>query len=62
MSVSFQYHFRIFSVSEFFIGDGKRGVWTKSEELPLQKKGNSHSIMVSEFLLEECGRLKLNAQ
>jgi hypothetical protein len=37
-------------------------VWAKSGELPLRKKGNGRSIMVSEFLLEECGRLKLNAQ
>ncbi|POG72245.1 hypothetical protein GLOIN_2v1773911 [Rhizophagus irregularis DAOM 181602=DAOM 197198] len=38
------------------------GVWTKTGELPLRKKGNGRSIMVSEFLSEECGRLKLNAQ
>jgi len=34
----------------------------KSGELLLRKKGNGCSIMVSEFLLEECGRLKLNSQ
>ncbi|PKB93644.1 hypothetical protein RhiirA5_247291, partial [Rhizophagus irregularis] len=46
----------------FYSNDGKRGVWAKSGELPLRKKGNGRSIMVSEFLLEECGRLKLNIQ
>jgi len=46
----------------FYSNDGKRGVWAKSEELPLRKRGNGHSIMVSEFLTEECGRLKLNLQ
>ena len=38
------------------------GVWAKFRELPLRKKGNGRSIMVSEFLMEECGRLKLNSQ
>ncbi|RIA79216.1 hypothetical protein C1645_746049 [Glomus cerebriforme] len=46
----------------FYSNDGKRGVWTKSGELPLCKKGNRHSIMVSEFLSEKCGQLKLNPQ
>jgi len=46
----------------FYSNDGKRGVWAKSGELPLRKKGNGRSIMVSEFLTEECGRLKLNSQ
>ena len=46
----------------FYSNDGKRGVWAKSGELPLRKKGNGRSIMVSEFLSEECGRLKLNEQ
>ncbi len=39
----------------FYLNDGKRGVWAKSGELPLRKKGNGRSIMVSEFLMEECG-------
>ncbi|CAG8523148.1 14778_t:CDS:2, partial [Acaulospora colombiana] len=34
----------------------------KSGELPLCKKGNGKSIMVSEFLTEACGRLKLTAE
>lgn len=46
----------------FYSNDGKWGVWAKSRELPLRKKGNSRSIIVSEFLTEECGRLKLNSQ
>ncbi|RGB22167.1 hypothetical protein C1646_634316, partial [Rhizophagus diaphanus] len=46
----------------FYSNDGKWGIWAKSGELPLRKKGNGHSIMVSEFLTEECGRLKLNLQ
>jgi hypothetical protein len=46
----------------FYSNDGKRGVWTKSGELPLRKKGNGRSIMVNEFLTEECDRLKLNSQ
>jgi len=33
----------------FYSNDGKRGVWAKSGELPLRKKGNGRSIMVSEF-------------
>src|SRR6266545_4836608 len=46
----------------FYSNDGKRGIWAKSGELPLCKKGNERSIMVSEFLTEECGQLKLNLQ
>jgi len=46
----------------FYSNDRKWGVWAKSEELPLRKKGNGCSIMVSEFLSEKCGQLKLNAQ
>ena len=34
----------------------------KSGELPLRKKGNRKSIMVSKFLTEACGRLKLTAE
>ena len=39
----------------FYSNDGKRGIWAKSGELPLRKKGNGHSIMISEFLIEEYG-------
>ena len=46
----------------FYSNDRKQEVWAKSEELPLHKKGNECSIMVSKFLSEECGQLKLNAQ
>src|SRR5207248_7660614 len=44
----------------FYSNDGKRGVWVKNGELPLKKKGNGRSIMVSEFLTEKIGRLSLN--
>src|SRR6266496_3455469 len=43
----------------FYSNDGKRGVWAKNGELPLRKKGNGRSIMVSEFLTEIDGRLCL---
>ena len=46
----------------FYLNDGKHGTWAKSGELPLCKKGNGKSIMVSEFLTEACGRLKLTAE
>ena len=45
----------------FYSNDGKCGVWTKTGQLPLRKKGNGQSIMVSEFLTETCERLKLDA-
>ncbi len=44
----------------FYSNDEKQDVWTKFGELPLCKKGNGRSIIVSEFLLEEYNRLKLN--
>ena len=44
----------------FYSNDRKWGVWAKFEELPLCKKGNERFIMVSEFLIEKCGWLKLN--
>ena len=43
----------------FYSNDGKRGLWTKNGEMPLRKKGNGRSIMVSEFLTEIDGRLRL---
>jgi hypothetical protein len=46
----------------FYSNDEKWEVWVKSRELPLHKKGNKRSIMISEFLAEECERLKLNLQ
>ncbi len=46
----------------FYSNDEKREIWAKSGELPLRKKGNEKSIMVSEFLTEACGRLKLTAE
>ena len=46
----------------FYSNDGKRGTQAKSGELPLRKKGNRKSIIISEFLTEACGRLKLTAE
>ncbi|CAB4477291.1 unnamed protein product [Rhizophagus irregularis] len=43
----------------FYSNDGKRGLWTKDGEMPLRKKGNGRSIMVSEFLTEVDRRLRL---
>jgi len=34
----------------FYSNDEKRGVWAKSGKLPLCKKGNGRSIMISKFL------------
>src|SRR6266498_46436 len=44
----------------FLFNNGQRGVWAKNGELPLRKKGNGKSIMISEFLTEvnECLKLK----
>lgn len=46
----------------FCSNDGKRGIWVLDGEMPLRKKGNGRSIMVSEFLSEACGRLKLSEE
>ncbi|GBC21156.2 hypothetical protein RIR_jg24235.t1 [Rhizophagus irregularis DAOM 181602=DAOM 197198] len=46
----------------FYSNDGLRGVWAKNGELPLRKKGNGKSIMISEFLTEVDGRLKLKPE
>ncbi|GBB90989.1 hypothetical protein RclHR1_18070004 [Rhizophagus clarus] len=43
----------------FYSNDGKRRLWTKDGEMPLRKKGNGRSIMVSEFLTEVDGHLHL---
>jgi hypothetical protein len=43
----------------FYSNDGKHGIWVKNGEMPLRKKGNGRSIMVSEFLTEVNGRLCL---
>ena len=43
----------------FYSNDGQCGVQAKNGELPLRKKGNGKSIMVSEFLTEVDGRLRL---
>ena len=43
----------------FYSNDGKRGIWAKDGEMPLRKKGNGRSILVSEFLTEINGRLQI---
>lgn len=43
----------------FYSNDGKRGLWTKNGEMSLQKKGNRRSIIVSKFLTEIDGCLRL---
>src|SRR6266487_3192510 len=44
----------------FYSNDGKRRIWVTDRQMPLRKKGNGRSIMVSEFLSEACDRLKLS--
>jgi len=44
----------------FYSNDDRPVIWAPLGELPLKKKGQGKSIMVSEFLLETIGRLKLN--
>lgn len=46
----------------FYSNDGKRGIWVSDGKMPLRKKGNGRSIMVSEFLSEACGRLQLSEE
>ena len=43
----------------FYSNDGKRGLWTRNGKMPLRKKENRRSIMVSEFLTEIDRRLCL---
>ncbi|EXX52549.1 uncharacterized protein OCT59_008726 [Rhizophagus irregularis] len=44
----------------FYANDDRPVVWAPIGEPPLRKKGQEKSIMVSDFLLETDGRLKLN--
>lgn len=44
----------------FYANDDRPIVWAPVGEPPLRKKGQGKSIMVSDFLLETSGRLKLN--
>ena len=46
----------------FYTNDGKKKIWIPDGEMLLRKKGNEKSIMVSEFLLEACGWLKLSEE
>ncbi|GES95772.1 hypothetical protein RCL_jg27997.t1 [Rhizophagus clarus] len=43
----------------FYSNEGKHRLWTKDGEMLLRKKGNGRLIMVSEFLTEVDGRLRL---
>jgi len=43
----------------FYANDDRPIIWALLGEPPLRKKGQEKSIMVSEFLLETIGRLKL---
>ncbi|CAG8725905.1 3842_t:CDS:2 [Cetraspora pellucida] len=44
----------------FYSNDGKKKIWVPNGEMPLRKKGDRRPIMVSEFILGECGQLKLS--
>ena len=46
----------------FYSNDDRPIVWAPIGEPPLRKKGQGKSIMVSEFLLETIGRLKLTPE
>ncbi|CAG8652896.1 7579_t:CDS:2, partial [Scutellospora calospora] len=46
----------------FYSNDGKRGIWVYNGMMPLRKKGNEKSIIVSEFILEACSRLQLSEE
>src|SRR6185437_16255973 len=46
----------------FYSYNRKRGIWVYDGMMPLRKKGNGKSIMVSEFVSEACGRLQLSEE
>ena len=46
----------------FYANDDRPIIWALLGELSLQKKGQGKSIMVSDFLLETVGRLKLTSE
>ncbi len=48
--------------SIFYSNDDKREVWIKDGKMSLQKKGNGRLIMVSEFLTEINGCLRLQQE
>jgi len=48
--------------SIFYANDGKRDIWTVEGEMSLRKKENRRSIMISEFLTEDCDRLQLTME
>lgn len=43
--------------STFYANDGKSSTWRPTGEMPLRKKGQGLSLMVSEFISEVCGPL-----
>ena len=46
----------------FYSNDEKCKTWAKSDELPLCKKDNEKSIMISKFLTKAYRRFKLTAE
>src|SRR5687767_3988376 len=46
----------------FYANNDKLIIWASLNKLPLRKKGQGKSIMVSKFLTEINGRLKLNEE
>ncbi|KAG9296667.1 hypothetical protein G9A89_009926 [Geosiphon pyriformis] len=51
--------FVVYNECIFYSNDDKHSIWAEHGNLPLRKKGNGRSIMVSEFLIEINGRLRL---
>lgn len=43
--------------SIFYANDGKSSTWRPTGEMPLRKKGQGLSLMISEFISEVCGSL-----
>lgn len=48
--------------SIFHVQDLAKHVWVKDGKMPLRKKGNGRAIHVSDFIVEESGRLRLTAE
>ncbi|CAL1705208.1 unnamed protein product [Somion occarium] len=46
----------------FSANNQHRHLWLAGDQQPLRKKGNGHSVHVSDFILEPCGCLALNAE
>ena len=54
--------FVIYDKCLFYANDDHPIIWAPIGELSLQKKGQGKSIIVSDFLLETIGRLKLKPE